>query len=37
VRVELQVQLGLVAEELSSDLLGDRTWRLIRRLVGAKF
>jgi hypothetical protein len=31
-RVELELQLRLVAEEPSSDLLGDSTWRLVRWL-----
>ena len=36
-RIEGQVQVGLVAQEPSSDLLGDGTRRVVRRLVGAKF
>jgi hypothetical protein len=30
--VELEVRLRLIAEEPSSDLLGDGTWRLVKRL-----
>jgi hypothetical protein len=36
-RVEREVQVRLVPQEPSSDLLGDGTWRLVRRLVGDKF
>jgi len=36
-RVEGQIQIGLVADKPSSNLLGDGTRRVVRRLTRAKF